>query len=85
MASTGLEKQNVDIWGNAMAGAMGFTTPTQDAKMFKYFQANEENIFYEGQIREIPFPTQWTDTSTGDGLDPNAPSDPVATRRIYQN
>ena len=85
MASTGLEKLNVDIWGNAMAGAMGFTTPAQDAKMFKYFQVNEENIFYEGQVREVPFPTQWTDTSTGDGLDPNSPSDPGATRRIYQN
>eukprot|EP01046_Picozoa_sp_COSAG06_P005331 COSAG06_NODE_237_length_19433_cov_92.613961_19_plen_160_part_00 len=81
MASTGLEKLNVDIWGNAMAGAknaffgvgfivktiflprqardkqayeklktkafssagaMGFTTPAQASKIFKYFQVNEE-------------------------------------------
>ena len=24
MASTGLERNNIDVWGNAMAGAMGF-------------------------------------------------------------
>ena len=53
MASTGLERENVDIWGNAMAGAMGFTTPAQDAKMFAYFKANEDKIFYEGQVHEI--------------------------------
>lgn len=85
MASTGLERLNVDIWGNAMAGAMGFATPAQGAKMFAYFQANEDKIFYEGQVRETPFPTQWIDTSTGHGLDPNSPSDPRATRRVYQN
>ena len=85
MASTGLERENVDIWGNAMAGAMGFTTPAQDAKMFAYFKANEDKIFYEGQAREIPFPTQWTDRSTGRGLNPLAPSDPAASLRTYQN
>ena len=38
LASTGLERLNVDLWGNAMAGAMGFATPQQDARMFAYFQ-----------------------------------------------
>ena len=47
MASTGLERLNVDIWANAMAGAMGFSTADQDARMFAYFQANEDKIFYE--------------------------------------
>ena len=37
MASTGLERNNIDVWGNAMAGAMGFTTPDQDSKMFQWF------------------------------------------------
>jgi len=88
MASTGLERNNVDIWANAMAGAMGFATAAQDAKMFKYFQDNEDKIFYEGQVRETPFPTQWTDRSPSNpraSPDPMAPSDPRATERIYQN
>ena len=37
-------------------------------------------------MREIPFPTQWTDaSSSGRSLNPMAPSDPGATVRIYQN
>ena len=84
MASTGLERNNIDVWGNAMAGAMGFTTPDQDSKMFQWFSANEDKIFFEGQVREIPFPNQWTMRST---IDPNPkhPSDPMATVRTYQN
>jgi hypothetical protein len=85
MASTGLERLNIDIWGNAMAGAMGFTSSSQDARIFEYFQKNEAKIFYEGQVREIPFPTQWTDRSTGRGMDPMAPTYPVASQRTYQN
>ena len=41
LASTGLERLNVDLWGNAMAGAMGFATPQQDARMFAYFQVRD--------------------------------------------
>ena len=41
---TGLESQNVDIWGNAMAGAMGFASRAQDERMFAYFEANEKAI-----------------------------------------
>ncbi len=84
MASTGLERRNIDVWGNAMAGAMGFTTPEQDAKMFRWFSANEDQIFFEGQVREIPFPSQWTMRSVIDSS-PTHPSDPMATVRIYQN
>ena len=88
-ASTGLESENIDVWGNAMAGAMGFTTAAQDASMFRYFAANEKNIFYEGQVREVPFPTQWTDRSSTSCTRTNScplhPSDPVATVRTYQN
>ena len=85
---TGLESQNVDIWGNAMAGAMGFASRAQDEAMFAYFEANEKAIFFEGQVRETPFPTQWTDRSPSNpraSPDPMAPSDPRATERIYQN
>ncbi len=84
MASTGLESRNVDVWGNALAGAMGFPTPEQDARMFAWFSANEDKIFFEGQVREIPFPHQWTMRS-GVDADPQSPSDPAATVRIYQN
>ena len=59
MASTGLERNNVDIWANAMAGAMGFATAAQDAKMFRYFQENEDKIFYEGQVIP-PVPSSFT-------------------------
>jgi len=82
---TGFESQNVDIWGNAMAGAMGFASHAQDEAMFAYFEANEKAIFFEGQVRETPFPTQWTDTSTHCGRTcPLHPSDPAAAVRTYQ-
>lgn len=84
MASTGFESRNVDVWGNAMAGAVGFTTPAQDAAIFAYFKAQEANIFYEGQVRETPFPTQWTDASPR-ACSPVHPSDERGTVRTYQN
>ena len=84
MASTGDERLNVDVWGNAMAGAMGFATPDQDAKMYAYFVKEEGNIFYEGQVRETPFPTQWSFTSKM-GKTPLHPSDPRGSARTYQN
>ena len=47
MASTGLERLNIDIWGNAMAGAMGFSTPAQDARMFAYQPAaDSDSVFF---------------------------------------
>eukprot|EP00943_MAST-04B_sp_MAST-4B-sp1_P001236 g1236.t1 len=79
MASTGLEKQNVDIWGNAMASAIGFANEEQSLQIFSYFKENIKNIFYEGQVREVPFPTQWSDRSSAKFIDP------TSTVRIYQN
>jgi hypothetical protein len=84
MASTGLESENIDVWGNALAGAMGFPTRSQDARMFAWFSANADKIFFEGQVREIPFPNQWTMRSVVDPR-PQSPSDPAATVRTYQN
>ena len=79
MASTGLEKTNIDLWGNAMAGAINFANEKQSIQIYNYFKQNENDIFYEGQVREIPFPTQWTDKSIGKSIDP------MSTIRIYQN
>ena len=68
-----------------MAGAMGFASRAQDERMFAYFEANEKAIFFEGQVRETPFPTQWTETSTHCGRTcPLHPSDPAAAVRTYQ-
>ena len=79
MASTGLEKTNIDLWVNAMAGAINFANEKQSIQIYNYFKQNENDIFYEGQVREIPFPTQWTDKSIGKSIDP------MSTIRIYQN
>ena len=52
--------------------------------MFAWFSANADKIFFEGQVREIPFPNQWTMRSVVDPR-PQSPSDPAATDRTYQN
>ena len=79
MASTGLESDNVDVWGNAFAGASGFVTAEQSRRIFEFFKREEANIFYEGQVREIPFPAQWHDGSRPGRVDP------FSTLRRYQN
>ena len=81
-ASDGLESGNVDVWGNAMAGAPGgLATEAQSRRIFKFFAAREADLFYEGQVRQIPFPTQWTSTGSPDG----SRVDPLMTVRSYQN
>ena len=35
MASTGAERDQVDVWGNAFAGASGFATPEQAQAIFE--------------------------------------------------
>jgi hypothetical protein len=79
MASTGFESANVDLWGNAAAAACGFATDKQSARIFAYFRERVEEIFYDGQVRQTPLPTQWLDTSTP------AHTDPKSTVRTYQN
>ena len=54
MASTGMESENIDVWGNAMAGAMGFATPEQSASIFDFFKTREADIFYEGARCRVP-------------------------------
>ena len=86
MASNGLSSGNIDIWGNAMAGAMGFATEAQSSAIFSFFKRREADIFFEGQVREIPKPQQWAATrwstewpeTTGDDTD-------GTDGRIYQN
>ena len=62
-----------------MAGAINFANEKQSIQIYNYLKQNENDIFYEGQVREIPFPTQWTDKSIGKSIDP------MSTIRIYQN
>lgn len=78
MASTVLEARNVDLWANAAAATCGFATATQSARIFTYFRTHADEIFYDGQVRQIPFPTQWSDTSTA------VYADPKSTVRTYQ-
>ena len=59
LASTGLEHDRVDVWGNAMAGASGFASQEQARAIFNYFARNEGDIFFEGQVRQIPSPQHW--------------------------
>ena len=60
MASAGgTEEDRVDVWGNAMAGAIGFASKAQSQSIFNFFKANERNIFFEGQVRETPSPDHW--------------------------
>ena len=48
MASTVLESDKIDVWANALAGAIGFTTDLQSASIFDFFKTRESDIFYEG-------------------------------------
>ena len=73
-----MESTNVDVWGNAFAGAVGFASVEQSAAIFDFFRTRKEDIFLEGQGRETPKPTAWTDARPG-------AFNPVSTQRIYQN
>lgn len=57
-------KDNVlgPLVAQAMAGAMGFATEAQARSTFGYLHGREADIFYEGQVREIPAPTHWEET-----------------------
>jgi hypothetical protein len=66
--SSGLESDTIDIWGSAFAGVSGFATPEQSKAMFQFFTTREADIFYAGQVREIPAPGYYDATHTG----PNA-------------
>eukprot|EP00040_Diaphanoeca_grandis_P043093 m.266966 g.266966 ORF g.266966 m.266966 type:complete len:535 (-) comp70459_c0_seq1:2-1606(-) len=64
MASTGIEKDRIDVWANALAAATGFTTVPQSAAIFQFFKTREKDIFFEGQVRQIPKPQQWESAIT---------------------
>lgn len=59
LASTGVERDRVDVWGNALAGASGFADASQAQSIFNFMRTREADLFYEGQVREIPKPHQW--------------------------
>ena len=52
MASTALESDKIDVWGNALAGAIGFVTEAQSTSIFAFFKEREADTFYEGQVPE---------------------------------
>ena len=43
MGSTGFEKDNIDVWGNAMAGAINFANTKQSLSIYNYFKDNINN------------------------------------------
>ena len=90
MASNGVDQHNIDVWGNAMAGASGFTTREQSTAIFQFFKTHEADVFYEGQVREIPRGQQWEQARFVSGEDPlvsgvNVSAKAMATARTYQN
>lgn len=94
MASTGIGRGNIDVWGNAAAGATGFATAAQADSIFKFFKAREADIFYEGQVREIPKQEHWAEVRWISGqydLDPEYGEQPdptpaaLALAPVYQN
>jgi len=86
MASNALESDKIDVWGNAMAGATGFATEAQSAAIFSFFKQREADIFYEGQVREIPKPQQWAATRLTSEWAGDVGGETDGTDgRIYQN
>ena len=86
MASNGVASESIDIWGNAMAGAIGFATEAQSKAIFSFFKRRESDIFYEGQVREIPKPQQWAATRWQTEWNETVGGDKDGTDgRLYQN
>lgn len=48
-----------DIWANAFAGASGFASKRQSQSIYNYIAEHEDDIFFEGQVRQIPAPEHW--------------------------
>ena len=59
MASTEIENATIDVWANAFAGASGFASEAQARAIYDYFAAHEGDIFFEGQVRQVPAPQHW--------------------------
>jgi hypothetical protein len=81
---------NIDVWGNALAGATGFATPEQSVSIFTFFERYESNIFFEGQVREIPDWQQWEAARFVSGdwpplILPSSSASAMATAPVYQN
>ena len=75
----GIESDKIDVWGNGMAVAMNFANSVQSKSIFLYYQKNQQNIFYQGQVREIALPNNWMSVGYGDA------SIAEATVLEYQN
>jgi len=64
MSDTGDDSDKVDIWGSAYAAKVGVSNKAQAGKVASYLAQNQENIFWKGQIRELPEPVTWAKTFT---------------------
>jgi hypothetical protein len=64
VAATELESDRISVWGNAFAGASGLANATQSAAIFSLFKDREADIFWEGQVRQIPAPGFWAATAS---------------------
>jgi len=66
VAATELESDRISVWGNALAGASGLANATQSALIYGgLFRDREAEIFFEGQVRQVPAPHFWDSTHTG--------------------
>lgn len=78
-ASDGVEKDRHDIWGSAYAGHVGLASEEQAARIFDFLSSNRARVFFEGQVRQLPFPQQWEAMNEANSAATTAP------RRRYQN
>ena len=84
-AAGGTEADQVDVWANAMAGAIGFASHRQTLSIFSFFKQEEKNIFFEGQVREIALPSHWDLVGYWGNEDPGQQKAAQATVVEYQN
>ena len=76
VAATQLEHDRISVWGNAFAAASGLATSAQSAAIFSLFRTREKDIFFEGQVRQIPAPHFWDSSASvpGNGMSTDGPN-----------
>ena len=65
VAATELESDRISVWGNALAAASGLASESQSSRIYSLFRDREADIFFEGQVRQVPAPHFWDSTHTG--------------------
>ena len=49
----------IDVWGSALAVHIGATTSQQTTAIVKWFGANWQDVFQDGQVRHLPRGQYW--------------------------